>query len=292
LYKKTNHTQQGDKAMDQQQYGRKLTVDSKTNCYVLPKPKGFDSLKEIAAAAELSPGIHVIRISKGTFSFFEDGRQQHPYVLLWIEGGTFKNKASDIPVNFNWSCLNGYNDTCTIEVMTGVTKLYALFIDCEGSDNVGQIELSILSQNDEVASDSLSEAEEIKFAKVTECACAAASDETAKKVSGWYEIENEDGLFRFVLKAGNGEVILTGEWHTEKESAESDIAAARKNCARDERYEKKVAEGGRPFFDLTDDNGQIIGSSQDYSSEASCSKGMASVKRNGSSDVIKEMAEA
>jgi uncharacterized protein YegP (UPF0339 family) len=284
--------------MDQQQYGRKLTVDSKTNCYKLPNG-GFKLLEEAAATAELMPGIHVIRINKGTFSF-TDGKngplppQPQPSVLLWIEGCTFKNKASDIPVNFNWSCLNGYNDTCTIEVMTGVTKLHALFIDCEGSDNVGQIELSILSQNDEVASDSLFEAEEIKFAKVTECACAAAaaSDETAKKASGWYEIESEDGLFRFVLKAGNGEVILSGGPYSRKESAERGIAAARKNCAIEERYEKKVAEGGRPFFDLTDDNGQIIGSSQPYSSEASCSKGMASVKRNGSSDVIKEMAEA
>jgi uncharacterized protein YegP (UPF0339 family) len=275
--------------MDQQQYGRKLTVDSKTNCYVLPKPKGFDSLKEIAVAAELSPGIHLIRINKGTFSFFEDGRQQHPYVLLWIEGGTFKNKASDIPVNFNWSCLNGYHDTCTIEVLEGSTTLHALFIDDNNTDNSGQIELSILSQNDDVASDSLSE--EIKFAKVTECACAAASDETAKKASGWYELESEDGQFRFVLKAGNGEVILTGEWHTEKESAESDIALAQDSCAKEERYEKTISEG-KPCFNLMSATWQLIGSSQPYSSEASCSNGMASVKRNGSSDVIKEMAEA
>jgi uncharacterized protein YegP (UPF0339 family) len=288
----TNYTQQGDKAMDQQQYGRKLTVDSKTNCYKLPDD-GFELLQAAAATAELMPGIHVIRINKGTFSFFPNGSQPQPSVLLWIRGGMFKNKASDMPVNFNWSCLNGYNETCTIEVMNGVTTLHALFIDDFDSDNVGQIELSILSQNDEVASDSLSETEEIKFAKVTECACAAAAapDETAKKVSGWYELENEDGLFRFVLKAGNGEVILRGEQHEEKESAESDIALAQDSCAKEERYEKTISEG-KPCFNLMSATWQLIGSSQPYSSEASCSKGMASVKRNGSSDVIKEMAEA
>lgn len=176
----------------------------------------------------------------------------------------------------------------------GTTKLHALFIDCEGGDNPGQIELSILSQNDEVSSDSLSEVEEIKFAKVTEYAyaAAAASDETAKKVSGWYEIESEDGLFRFVLKAGNGEVILRGVQHEDKESAESDIFLAQDSCAKEERYEKIISAEGKPGFNLMAATGQIIGSSQPYSSEASCSKGMASVRKNGSSTVIKEMAEA
>ena len=123
-----------------EQGNRTLTVDSQKNCYVLPG--GWDIIQKPAARAELQPGIHVLKINKGTFSFFQDGRQPQPYVLLWIAGGVFKNKASDMPVSFSWACLNGYNDTCTLEVISSTT-VHALFIDCEGRDNVGQIELSI-----------------------------------------------------------------------------------------------------------------------------------------------------
>lgn len=75
------------------QQSNKLIVDSKKNCYVLPN--GFEPLQETAAVAKLLPGIHVIRINKGAFNFY-DGQQQ-PCVLLWIAGGVFKNKASDVP---------------------------------------------------------------------------------------------------------------------------------------------------------------------------------------------------
>jgi uncharacterized protein YegP (UPF0339 family) len=175
--------------------------------------------------------------------------------------------------------------------------LHALFIDCEGSggDNVGQIELSILSESDETAEDSLS-CEAAGFASAPQPVCCAAPtlDETEKKVAGWYEVnENKDGQFLFVLKAGNGEVILSGEPRAQRESVEQDIDAVRANYAIEEGYEKNISERtGKPYFILKDADNQLIGSSQEYSSEAAYNKGMASVKRNGSSTMIKEMAEA
>ena len=39
-------------------------------------------------------------------------------------------------------------------------------------------------------------------------------------MSGWYEVSQaNDGQYRFVLKAGNGEVILTSELYKAKASA-------------------------------------------------------------------------
>ena len=40
-------------------------------------------------------------------------------------------------------------------------------------------------------------------------------------MAGWFELsKSSDNQFRFVLKAGNGETILTSELYTSKASAE------------------------------------------------------------------------
>lgn len=45
-------------------------------------------------------------------------------------------------------------------------------------------------------------------------------------MAGWFELsKSSDNQFRFVLKAGNGETILTSELYTSKASAEKGIAS-------------------------------------------------------------------
>lgn len=59
-------------------------------------------------------------------------------------------------------------------------------------------------------------------------------------MAGWFELsKSSDNQFRFVLKAGNGETILTSELYTSKASAEKGIASVRSNSPQEERYEKK-----------------------------------------------------
>jgi len=50
------------------------------------------------------------------------------------------------------------------------------------------------------------------------------------------------------LKAGNAEVILRSEQYETKAAAENGIASVQKNCALDERFDRKSAADGRPFF--------------------------------------------
>ena len=70
-------------------------------------------------------------------------------------------------------------------------------------------------------------------------------------MSGWYEISQaSDGQYRFVLKAGNGEVILTSELYKAKASAENGIASVQKNSPDDGRYERVVAKNDKPYFNL------------------------------------------
>ncbi len=51
-------------------------------------------------------------------------------------------------------------------------------------------------------------------------------------MSGWYEVSQaNDGQYRFVLKAGNGEVILTSELYKAKASAHNGIEVGAKKIA-------------------------------------------------------------
>lgn len=108
-------------------------------------------------------------------------------------------------------------------------------------------------------------------------------------MSGWFELsKSSDGQFRFVLKAGNGETILTSELYTSKSAAENGIASVRTNSPLDERYEKKTASNGKYHFNLKAGNHQVIGSSQLYATEQSRDRGIASVKTNGSTQTVKD----
>ena len=99
---------------------------------------------------------------------------------------------------------------------------------------------------------------------------------------GKFEITKDNaGEFRFKLKAGNGEGILSSEGYTTKVSCENGIASVQRNCSNDVRYERKVASNGKHYFNLKATNGQVIGTGQMYSSASSMEAGITSVKRNG-----------
>lgn len=108
-------------------------------------------------------------------------------------------------------------------------------------------------------------------------------------MSGWYELsKTSNGQFRFVLKAANAQTILASEHYTTLVAAKAGIASVQANSPLDERYDKKVAKDGKPYFNLKAANHQIIGTSEQYNTEAARDKGIASVKANGATTVIKE----
>ncbi|WP_109439705.1 YegP family protein [Acinetobacter haemolyticus] len=108
-------------------------------------------------------------------------------------------------------------------------------------------------------------------------------------MAGWFEVSQaSDGQYRFTLKAGNGEVILTSELYKAKASAMNGIASVQKNSSDDTRYERLTSKNDKPYFNLKAANHQIIGTSQLYASEQSRDKGVESVKNNGSSETIKD----
>lgn len=96
-----------------------------------------------------------------------------------------------------------------------------------------------------------------------------------------YILSRSGVQFRFVLKAGNGETILTSELYTNKQGAQGGIASVRLNSPLDARYERKNATNGLPMFNLKAANGERIGTSEQYSSTSARETGIQSVKTNG-----------
>jgi uncharacterized protein len=108
-------------------------------------------------------------------------------------------------------------------------------------------------------------------------------------MSGWYEIsKNDKGQHSFVLKAANAQVILRSEQYDARASAQNGVASVQKNAPLPERYELKTASDGRFYFNLKASNGQVIGTSQMYTSEASRQNGIDSVKTNGPSTEVRD----
>ena len=101
----------------------------------------------------------------------------------------------------------------------------------------------------------------------------------------------KNGEFQFVLKAGNGEVILASEGYTAKASCLNGIESVKKNAPDDNRYDRKEAKNGKQYFNLKAANGQIIGSSEMYESAAGRDKGIESVKRNAPDATTDDQSE-
>ncbi|MCB1134312.1 MAG: YegP family protein, partial [Verrucomicrobiae bacterium] len=94
-------------------------------------------------------------------------------------------------------------------------------------------------------------------------------------MNGYYKIKTtEGGKHRFNLHAGNHEIILTSQLYGDKGSAENGIESVRANGPQEERFERKSSAKGEPYFLLKAANGQIIGTSEMYSSEAARDNGI------------------
>lgn len=111
-------------------------------------------------------------------------------------------------------------------------------------------------------------------------------------MKGYYQLKKTAaGKFHFTLNAGNHEIILSSQQYTEKSAAEGGIESTRSNGTHDARYERKLSAAGEPYFLLKATNGQIIGTSEMYGSEASRDNGIKSVVHNCVSIIVKDLSE-
>ncbi|MBL7774589.1 MAG: YegP family protein [Saprospiraceae bacterium] len=92
--------------------------------------------------------------------------------------------------------------------------------------------------------------------------------------------QRSNGDFQFNLKADNGQVILSSQGYASKPSCVNGVESVRTNSQEDGRFERLTAANGKFYFNLKASNGQVVGSSQMYESEATRDNGIDSVKRN------------
>ncbi|OFX00435.1 MAG: hypothetical protein A3E78_16100 [Alphaproteobacteria bacterium RIFCSPHIGHO2_12_FULL_63_12] len=97
-------------------------------------------------------------------------------------------------------------------------------------------------------------------------------------MAGKFEIyKDKKGEFRFRLKAGNGEIILSSEAYKDKSGALNGVQSVKKNSDLLARFEKKTSAAGKSYFVLKAANHQVIASSEQYSSDDACDNGIKSV---------------
>jgi uncharacterized protein YegP (UPF0339 family) len=98
----------------------------------------------------------------------------------------------------------------------------------------------------------------------------------------------KNGEFQFVLKASNGQTILASEGYSTKAACENGIESVKKNGVNPAKFEKKATSNGKFMFNLKAGNGQVIGTSEMYESEAARDNGIESVMKNCSDAVVEE----
>lgn len=100
-------------------------------------------------------------------------------------------------------------------------------------------------------------------------------------MAGKFEVyKDKGGEFRFRLKASNGQAILASEGYKTKASCLNGVESVKKNATNDSLYERKQSKSGKFIFNLKAGNGQIIGSSEQYDTEAARNNGIESVKKH------------
>lgn len=100
------------------------------------------------------------------------------------------------------------------------------------------------------------------------------------------------GQYRFTLYAQNGELILVSEGYTSLRGCMSGIQSVKMNSPFDERYLRLTAINGEYYFNLKASNGEIIGTSEMYSSKQAREVGIESAKRNAHSAPVNDHTEA
>lgn len=85
--------------------------------------------------------------------------------------------------------------------------------------------------------------------------------------------QGADRQFYFDVRARNGAIVLTSEGYTSHEGALNGAFSVADNGTQVTRYRVLQASDGRWYFNLTATNGQVIGTSQMYSSKYNAERG-------------------
>ncbi len=100
--------------------------------------------------------------------------------------------------------------------------------------------------------------------------------------------KGKNDQFYFRLIAGNGEKVMRSEGYIAKSGCENGINSVKTNSVLDKRYKKKTSSNGQFYFSLVAGNGEVIGSSEMYTTEQARDDGIEVIKRIAPSSPIED----
>ncbi|AJO79506.1 YegP family protein [Pseudomonas sp. MRSN 12121] len=105
-------------------------------------------------------------------------------------------------------------------------------------------------------------------------------------MSGWFELKQYgSGAFRFLLKSRDAQTMLQSDRYPCRDSAEAAIALFRTHCASANHYEKKIAPGGKSYFNLKAGK-EVILVSHLYDSEPTRESAIEAIMQAGTSERV------
>jgi uncharacterized protein YegP (UPF0339 family) len=117
--------------------------------------------------------------------------------------------------------------------------------------------------------------------------CAAPTEEVSESeetqdlvsTSAYFEtFQGQDGKFYFHLMAGNGQNVLRSQSYTRLASAQNGVSSVLDNGNDKRNFEVNQALNGDWYFNMIAANGQVIGSSELYSTKSNAERGARTVR--------------
>lgn len=96
--------------------------------------------------------------------------------------------------------------------------------------------------------------------------------------------------FTFIFVNKEGTTIIKSENYAQKANAKNGIESVIKNSQEDSRYELKESSNGKPFFNIKASNGQVVGTSALFDTEALRAAAIAELKADAPKAKIEEEA--
>jgi len=90
--------------------------------------------------------------------------------------------------------------------------------------------------------------------------------------------KTSNGQYWWVLKAPNGETLLTSETYTTKQNCQNGITSSKVSVA-ESNFRRLTSVRNEPYFTQNSNNYQVLGTSEMYSSTYGRDNGIESVKR-------------
>lgn len=94
--------------------------------------------------------------------------------------------------------------------------------------------------------------------------------------------------FRFNLLASNNQIILISEGYSTKQACMNGIYSVIENAKEESNFDKRISSNGKYYFNLKASNGQIIGTSELYESQAGRENGIYAVQHNAQNRIVEE----